>query len=688
MYNTKPTTTKHQNTTEIKTENNDLNLGPFRIVANLIHEMKNKFPFPVDKSTTTLTNGTNAITFFKYAIAFFTANVFFKSTKFDVESKGDITFKSENNLIYDIKGDVIDKKGRINDEIVKAQQQLTDIMDKALKAQKDAMKSTKGVMCPCEICAQQSLVNKKEGFVIRLRDTVNKYFKWAYQSNAVDTLFEVLNFFYAPILSITDTKGELGGTCGSKGCKNGMIESSSSKIDAGNKAAQKILEENADKITKLEDKFSKSDSVLNFAGDTAINFGPPTSNKESSYVEDGTFKNISIRYKKSKNSPQLSVPSGEGDIKNKIFVAPYPGKGFLTVNVNSKLLLKTGNCGLDILSSGHAHIACGSVLLAATEGEMVVTSANQTTIKGKVVKIDADDRSGSGGVAIKSNHTRVHGALNVDGNATVIGGLSVNGNLCASHIIARSMRMQTGESSSSKTVTNGANFLGTCQAVDAADLIVQAANCWTNPGWFKQEQNIFKTAYEKFNTNFNRTLLEWPAPTGLYIGYCLNAAGPGTSWGYIWNYKHNHGLTPCPHQHEHEAIKGDYYRTPEDWGGARTDASNIPTPASSTAMGPVPGPRGLGGACGGGGGYNVFDDPNSRASKARRNRNARYGINGDDAYGIYDFVNTTPLSGNFNYDENGDITPKDSVNISLGFDCPDDTNINEDITDDTTKKDC
>ena len=662
------------------TEKDDITLGSFTIVSNLIQEMKNKFPFPIDKSTATITNGTNAITFFKHAITFFTANVFFKSTKFDVESKGDITFKSENNLIYDIKGDVIDKKGKVNDEIVKAQQQLTDIMDKALKAQKDAMKSTKGVMCPCEICAQQSLVNKKEGFLIRARDTVNKYIKWPHMSNAIDTLFEALNFFVAPILNITNTKAELGGTCGSKGCKDGMIESSSSKVEAGNKAAQKILEENSEKIMQLEDKFSKSDSVLNFAGDTAINFGPPTSNKESSYVEDGTFKNISIQYKKSKNSPQLSVPSGDGDIKNKIFVAPYPGKGFLTVNVNSKFLLKTGNCGLDILSSGHAHIACGSVLLAATEGEMVVTSANQTTIKGKVVKIDADDRSGSGGVSIKSNHTRVHGALNVDGNATVNGGLSVIGNLCASHIIARSMRMQTGESSSSKTVTNAANWLATCQVTDTADQTVQAANCWINPGWFLQTQNIYKTALEQFNNAFNLTMLEGPAPTGI----CMVTVAGVPCAGLVWNFKHNHGLTPCPHQHEHEAIKGDYYRTPEDWGGARTDASNIPTPASSTAMGPVPGPRGLGGACGGGGGYNVFADPNSRASKARRNRNARYGINSDDAYGIYDFVNITPLSGNFNYDDNGDITPKDSVNISLGFDCPDDTN----ITDGTPNTDC
>jgi hypothetical protein len=304
--NGKTPTGKTQNGPNIRTETHDINLGPFTIISNLIHQIKNNMPFAVDKSTATITNGSNAITFFKNAITFFTANVFFKSTKFDVESKGDITFKSENNLIYDIKGDIIDKKGRVDDETIKAQQELTDITDKALKAQKDAMKSTKGDMVPCEICAQQSLVNKKEGFVIRLRDAVTPYIKIPYMSNAIDTLFEVLNFFYAPILSITDTKAELGGTCGSKGCKSGMIETSSSKIDAGNKIAQQILEENSDKILKLEDKFAKSDSVINFAGDTAINFGPPTSNKESSYVEDGTFKNISIRYKKSKNSPQLS----------------------------------------------------------------------------------------------------------------------------------------------------------------------------------------------------------------------------------------------------------------------------------------------------------------------------------------------------------------------------------------------
>jgi hypothetical protein len=672
-----------------KTEKHDLNLGPLSIVSNMIHEMKNNVPFSVDKSTATITNGSNAITFFRNAITFFTTNVLFKSTKFDVESKGDITLKSEGNLLGEITGNLLLNIGKTNDETVKAQQELTNIADKALKEQKDKIKSTKGTLIACPTCAQQQLVNNKAGFIIRAKILMNNYgIKIPYMGYAIDTLINILADMYAQILSVTDTKAQLGGQCKSKGCKNGMVESSANKLEEGNKAAQKVLEENAEKILKLEDKIGKSDSVISFAGDTVFTFGPPTSNKESSYVKPGTYKSGSGS-SKGTTSRHLTVNNGDGSYQEVVYVAPFPTKGFLNINVNSKFLLKSGNHGMDILSSGHAHIACGSVLLAATEGELIITSDNQTTIKGKAVRIDADDRSGSGGLTIKAKTTQVQGGLNVDGNFTAKGGMTCDGDLCVSHIKARSMKLQTGEASTTKSASNGANFLGTCQAIDVADTILQALQCLLNIDWILQRQNIFKTALEAMNTSINATMVEFPAPTGWYVGYCFNSAGPGVSWGSIWNYKHNHSQTPAPHQHEHEAIKGEYFRTPEDWGGARIDPSNIPTPATETGMGFTPGPRGLGGACGGGGGFNVYSDPNSRASKARRQRNRSFGIDSDDAYGIHNFVNTTPLSGNFTYDEDGEITPKDLVNISLGFDCPVDTPIIEDITEtDGTKKDC
>lgn len=671
-----------------KTEKHDLNLGPLSIVSNMIHEMENDVPFSVDKSTATITNGSNAITFFRNAITFFTANVLFKSTKFDVESKGDITLKSEGDLLGEITGNLLLNIGKTNAETVKAQQELTNIADKALKEQKDKIKSTKGTLIPCDRCAQQQLVNNKAGFIIRAKLMMGNFGeKIPYMGYAIDTLINILADGYSQILSKTDTKSQLGGTCGSKGCKDGMVESSSNKLEEGNKAAQKVLEENAEKILKLEDKIGKSDSVISFAGDTVFTFGPPTSNKESSYVKTGTFKSGYDTVKG--KSPHLMVKGGKGGCPDVVYVPPIPTKGFLNINVNSKFLLKSGNHGMDILSSGHAHIACGSVLLAATDGELVITSANHTTIKGKSVRIDADDRSGSGGLTIKSKHTNIEGGLDIDGNFTAKGGMTCDGDLCVSHIKARSMKLQTGEASTTKSASNGANFLGTCQAIDVADTILQALQCLLNIDWILQKQNIFKTALETMNTSINATMVEFPAPTGWYLGSCYNAAGMGVSWGNLWNYKHNHSQTPAPHQHEHEAIKGEYFRTPEDWGGARISPSNIPTPATETGMGFTPGPRGLGGACGGGGGFNVFADPNSRASKARRQRNRSFGIDSDDAYGIYDFVNTTPLSGNFTYDDDGEITPKDLVNISLGFDCPVDTPIIDDITDtDGNKKDC
>jgi hypothetical protein len=675
-----------------KTEKHNLNLGPFTIVSNMIQEMKNNVPFPVDKSTATITNGSNAITFFRNAITFFTANVLFKSTKFDVESKGDITFKSEGNLLGEVTGNLLLNIGKTNAETVKAQQELTKIADKALKEQKDKIKSTKGTLVACPDCLQQYLTNRKAGFIIRAKLLIkNLGIKLPYMSNPIDTFINIMADGYSQVLSRVDTKSLRGGTCGSKGCKDGMIESSSNKLEEGNKAAQKVLEENAEKILKLEDKIGKSDSVISFAGDTVFTFGPPTSNKESSYVKTGTRKPESgSRSQKDPKTGQVIINNGEGNIEEVVYVPPIPTKGFLNINVNSKFLLKTGNHGMDILSSGHAHIACGSVLLAATEGELIITSSNQTTIKGKSIRIDADDRSGSGGLTIKSKHTKVQGGLNVDGNFTAKGGMTCDGDLCVSHIVGRSMKLTTGESSSSKSVSNGANFLGKCQAMDIADNILQDLQCKINIDWILQTQNIFKTVLETFNTSINATMVEFPEPTGWYVGYCWNAAGPGVSWGSIWNYKHNHSQTPSPHQHEHEHIKAHLLRTPEDWGGSRISPSNIPTPATETGMGFTPGPRGLGGACGGGAGFNVFDDPNSRASKARRQRNRRFGIDSDDAYGIYDFVNVTPLSGNFGYDKDGEIIPKDLVNLSLGFDCPVDTIISDDNTTDTdgNKKDC
>jgi hypothetical protein len=657
---------------------------------------------PNDKSVGTITNGYNVIDFFKNGIRFITGGILFNSTSVEIRSQGGVKILSNGDyVVKTVNGDTIIQKGEVSDKQIQALKKIQAIYDKAEKEKKNAINSTKGDMIPCDSCAQQQLVNKMSGFTTRAMKLLRRLGILPYTGYAVDVVEFIINTFIAPILSVTTAQGLSGeSTCGNKGCKNGMIESPQKKLEAGNKAAEKILNDSVEsgEMAKLEEAAGVKENEVNvITGDATYNFGNPVSSSESPYIKCGIKNDTgNAKFKKGKSLPQTLWPTGEGTIPNVINLNPMAQKGFVTVNIASKLLLKTGNAGMEILTSGHAHIAGGSITLVASEGELCLASQNLTTLKGKAVVIDADDRSGSGGLVLKSKDTKVKGALNVEGNLACMGGITIDGDMAASHFVGRSMRMQTTESGSTKTIGNAANWVGTCQTMTVADQIMQRLQHFIMPGAMLSVGNVYKATYETFDAIWQSTIME-VAPTGIYAGLCLNAAGPGISWGIlpkggIWNYKHNHNLTNQPHTHDYSIYKGDMYDTLEDWGGARPSPSNIPTPATESCMGTKPGPKSLGGACGGGGGGFGYNDPNSRASKARRNRNARFGIFGDDAYGQYDFVNTTPVSGgNFGYDEDGNITPSDIVNFSLGFDCPSDIFDNTPIsdTDDENKpKDC
>ena len=654
---------------------------------------------PNDKSVGTITNGYNLIDFFKNGIRFMTGGLLFSSTSVEIRSEGGVKILSNgDHIVKTINGNIINQNGEMTDEQLQATKKIQAIYDKAEKAKKNAIQSTKGDMVPCDTCAQQQLVNKKSGFVSRLMKLLRTPGIPPYFGYAIDVVEFVLNTFVAPILDVITAQALSGeSTCGNKGCKNGMIESPQKKLEAGNKAAEKVLNSAVEsgELAKLEEAAGSGGSEVHTKNqNVTINIGKPVSSSESPYIKSGTKNDTgNAKFKKGKSLPQTLWATGDGAIPNVIYLNPLALDGFLTVNIASKLLLRTGNCGMELLTSGHNHIAGGSVTVVASEGELCLASQNLTTLKGKAVVIDADDRSGSGGLTLKSKDTKVQGALNVVGNIACMGGVTVDGDVAASHFIGRSMRMQTTQSGSTKSITNDANWLFTSQAMCGADTVLQTIQQYIMPDSLLDIGNLYKLTSETFNQIMNSTVVE-TTQTGFYVGMCLNSAGPGISWGImpsggIWNWKHNHNLTNQPHTHDYSIYKGDMYDTLEDWGGARPSPSSIPTPATESCMGTKPGPKSLGGACGGGGGGFGFDDPNSRASKARRNRNARFGIFGDDAYGEYDFVNTTPVSGNFGYDDDGNITPYDIVNFNLGFDCPPDIFDNTPITDDEDKpKDC
>jgi hypothetical protein len=681
---------KSDGKTKVRHEKAGMRFGPFGIFGTSVHEDgpngKN------DKSVSTLTNGYNLIDFFKNGIRFLTGGLLFSSTSVEIRSEGGVKILSNgDHIVKTINGNIINQNGEMTDEQLQATKKIQAIYDKAEKSKKNAILSTKGDMVPCDTCAQQQLVNKKSGFITRLMKLLRRPGILPYFGYAIDVVEFILNTFVAPILDVITAQALSGeSTCGNKGCKNGMIESPQKKLEAGNKAAEKVLNEAVEsgEIAKLEEAAGSGGNEVHTKNkNVTINIGTPVSSSESPYIKCGTKNDTgNAKFKKGKSLPQTLWATGEGTIPNVINISPMAQDGFLTINIASKLLLKTGNCGIELLSSGHTHIAGGSVTVVASEGELCLASQNLTTLKGKAVVIDADDRSGSGGLVLKSKDTKVQGALNVVGNIACMGGVTVDGDVAASHFIGRSMRMQTTQSGSTKSITNDANWLLTSQAMCGADTVLQTIQQYIMPDSLLDIGNLYKLTSETFNQIMNSTVVE-TTQTGFYVGMCLNAAGPGISWGImpsggIWNWKHNHTITNQPHTHDYSIYKGDMYDTLEDWGGARPSPSSIPTPATESCMGTKPGPKSLAGACGGGGGGFGFDDPNSRASKARRNRNARFGIFGDDAYGEYDFVNTTPVSGNFGYDDDGNITPYDIVNFNLGFDCPSDIFDNTPITDD------
>lgn len=601
-----------------------------------------------------------------------------------ISSSGDMSIKSDGQIYVTSKGDKqevitgdnriythgsnIVLEGKQDKEQRDAAKKMAQIYEKIEKAKKDAMKSAKGDMVECRTCAQVYLVNKKSGFGVRLFKTIRK-FTPPYMGFAIDILQNLYNFFIAPMLDEISGQAVLGGTCGNPGCKDGKVESPDKKLQAGNKAAEETYKSNQEEIEKVANILKSAQKVYSLNGDLVVSVGLSDMEQgETPYQQVGIHPLAPAH--DSKGSTIFAQSGKGGGVPIIGYTNPQPPiNGNATLNVVGKLLIKTGVCGFDLLARGQGHIAAGDLKLVATEGEALLTSGNLTTIKGKIVRIDANDGSGTGGIILDGKHVRSGGSFHVDSNITSHGSVSMDGNLCAPFLITRSMRQQTTKSGSTKLVNNSAEWNVTGIATAVADTTLQLLQYIAMPGNLTDISAIYKLGLEVFDLARKTATLETNI-TGIYYGFCLNSAGPGISWGFVQNFTHGHTNTPQDHTHDHTLPLGNYYDTREDWAGARTGASSVPIPANESGDGTAPGPKSSGGACGGGG-Y-LYNSPNSRASKARRRRNQSFGINSDDAFEGNDFVNTTPDNGTFYYDDDGSIQPDELVDLSIGFDCPDD----------------
>lgn len=578
-----------------------------------------------------------------------------------ITAKGTIQTTSEGHVKTYAQGNITSVEGKQNNLQLEAAKKMQEGVEQIEKTKANKIKSTKGDEVQCPTCGKEYLVNRKSGFGSRLFKTVRR-FTPPYFGFAIDILQFLYNLLVAPMLDIVTGQSLLGGTCGNKGCKNGKIQSPQKKVEEGNKAAIEKAESISDTMNESAAKLKGGNKVEVSSGDRTIRAGLVINNAPA-YVDTDTYHSYEFRHEKDVQTGAYFVKSGKGCAKRIIRTNPHQTVGNLNLEAANRILLAAGSPGIEMKSKGHGEFQLGSVTITAAEAEAVFASNNLTTIKGKNVKIDADDRSGTEGILLKSNHTKVAGALHVDGNFTMLGSMSIDGNLSAPYLITPSMRLQTAKSGSTKTIANDAEWLGSAQAVTAADKALQVIMRDIMPGQQLDLDWIFTQAFEIFNLARISLSIE-PVPTGFAFFFGCPPTCPPMLLP-IWNWKHCHTGTPQSHTHDHTVPKGQYLDDREAWGNARPDGSHVPTPANEKGDGSTPGPKSNGGACGGGG--FGFGSPNSNASKNRLARNQSFGINSGDAYGDYDFVNITPLSGNFNYDQDGNITPIDKVNFSVNL---------------------
>jgi len=578
-----------------------------------------------------------------------------------ITAKGTIQTTAEGSIRNYAQGDIVDVRGKQNDTQLEAAKKMQEGVNSIEKAKANKIKSTKGDEVLCPTCSKEYLTNRKSGFGSRAFKTIRKYTP-PYFGFAIDILQWLYNNLVAPMLDIVSGQSLLGGTCGNKGCKNGKIESPKKKLEAGNEEAVRVAEGISEEMNENASKLKGGNVVDVSSGDRTIRAGL-VMNDAPAYVDTDTYHNEEFRHEKDTITGAYFAASGKGNAKRVVRTVPHHTVGNLNLEATNRLLLVAGSPGFGIETKGHGDLQFGSFTISAGEAEAVIASKNKTVIKGKNVIIDAEDRSGTEGIKLQSPHTRVAGALHVDGNMSMIGSLSIDGNLSAPFLKVPSMRLQTAKSGSTKSVANDAEWLGSAQSITAADKALQVIVRDIMPGQQLDLDWIFTQAFEIFNLARISLLIE-PVPTGFAFFFGCPPTCPPMILP-IWNWKHTHTKCPGSHTHDHTVPKGNYYDDREAWGNARDDASSVPTPANDKGDGLTPGPKSNGGACGGGG--FGFGSPNSNASKNRLLRNQSFGINSGDAYGDYDFVNIMPLSGNFGYDEDGNITPIDKVNFSVNL---------------------
>jgi hypothetical protein len=549
-------------------------------------------------------------------------------------------------------------------------QKLTGEID---KKKMDTLKNTEGDPYPCPVCQQKILTARAQALTDKAFKLIRKYLP--HFPYPLDTIQKYMNMLVVPFLSTTSNLSLNGGKgCGSPGCKNGMVKTAQKAIQTANKQASNDFKAKQTAINDAQKKMGVGGSkVKSDSGDVHWRVGL-AKNDAPTVVENGYTTTVFGFNNGAKPGDPLTADT-KGSAKLAIHSDPLINPGSLFIDVANKLTIAAGSPGIDIHTTGKASLNAATTTIIANQGELTLTSANRTFIKGKNILIDAKDRSGDSGVKIESDNTLVGGKLSVQGDISLKGSLMMDGGIYCTHLTVPSERIPTGPSGSAHQVHSNANWNNPLKpGATLYDTFDKAYKKLGRDAYNLLSLNIISPSEittlikEAYSTAMLATTIDGMGlPTGFamvynymtYMPLKVFVAGPtGVMTGIvmpemipIYNWTHNHGSPGDNHSHDTTVPAFDGHDNAASSRAARPNPSHVPTPAKPHGMGTAPGHKSLGdiSSCGGGGGAFGSKTP----SQAIADRNAAYGVSGDP----YNGTNYVNVNAEFNADGSLKVAP-------------------------------
>jgi hypothetical protein len=580
--------------------------------------------------------------------------------KVRLDAPTDISINSGRNKIETILGDkqvtvgrdnyvTIDGKvsiniGKAGSKEKEAYKKLTDL-SKTIQAEAiSAAKATTNNRVPCPICRTKVLTQPlsvaakvSSARAVELMNDVNTGWKHLIRN------FKRVIWFIPDIFKKTSTANfhQKTKSCGSPGCVNHTVADLKLSLDSYNKKAVDLIEQNKSQIEELQQALGQGTGGLTLITKGTCFVSTGLAKNESQTVHDNGFHALATGFAKTSDGPALS---SKGSPKRTIQVGAIRlTEGDMYLNSSEKFTVNAGAPGISLETNGPLNAHGASVEIGSTDGETHVKSGNLTVVSGAVVKLQGGQNAGETGIILSSDSTHVTGGLTVQGEVVVKGGAHFDGAIAAPFLHVPTFANPVTPSKPPQDVTAPASWYPTNVVHNTLQEVVD--NMQRNvPDPTHICQTRILTEYIKkwygevmSAVPLEMTITGWALVTtvGFGVGGCsfggavfVNTMAYGMWGGFCPVYNHPHNHTKYNEYHAGE-VTSPLMMGYDNFQGAAAAGpypGKVPIPAPvKTGLGTRPGPGSMPGPCGGGGMF-------------IKNRNLDYGVNPDDAFNGFNYV--------------------------------------------------